>query len=100
MLCERETENKNYFAGTKNVVAKVKCSLEGLKHRVGGGFLKIIEQGGPVVHRGPGSPWSGRIPRAGRPLSPCAPTTDAHEPESPRATREATTMRSPNSKPE
>ena len=52
MVYERETENKNYFAGTKNVVAKVKCSVEGLKHKVGGGFLKIIEQGGPVVHRG------------------------------------------------
>ena len=42
MLYERETENKNYFAGTKNVVAKVKCSVEGLKHRVvwGGDFSK------------------------------------------------------------
>lgn len=37
MLYERETENENYFAGTKNVVAKVKCSVGGLKHRVVGG---------------------------------------------------------------
>ena len=29
---EKSSENKKYFAKTKNAIAKIKCSIAGLKH--------------------------------------------------------------------
>lgn len=29
-----QLENKKYFSKSKNVVVKIKCSVEGLRHRV------------------------------------------------------------------
>lgn len=50
----KEKRSENYFAGTKNVIAKVKCSVGGLKHRVVGENISKNNRAkiGPVVHRG------------------------------------------------